>query len=123
MKLTGSNILKKMEPVALHNTIILDSGKSDKYEYGLMALVALESGNNRTLHILFNTDMSADLYNAISEWVHALRIFETNTDVFKVPQYLTEAHGKNMVDYLNRMFDMGDDKVCGIFVAVITKSI
>jgi len=123
MKLTESELIKRNEPILLHNTIILDSGKLDKYEYGLMLLAALASGGNRTLHILFNTDMSADLWDAISEWVRALRIFETDTDVFKVPQHLTETHGKNMVDYLNRMFNMGDDKVCGIFVAVITKSI
>lgn len=89
MKLTETKLIKGHESVLLHNTVLLDSGKMENYEYGLMILAALESGGNHTLHILFNTVMSADLWNAISEWVHALRIFETNTDVFKVPQHLT----------------------------------
>ena len=124
MRLTESEIIKNKKPVIADNRTLLDCDcDCERYHYLLIIGTNTERSEHRVFKIMFNKDISTELYITLHEWIKACNVFDTKFDKVKysmdVPLRVKDS--QEMVNYLNDVFDTKDNKVLNIRWAVFYK--
>lgn len=126
MRLTETEIINNKKPIIMDNRVLLD-GDCKRYNYRLIIETNTERNKRKykIFQIMFNKDISTNLYITFYEWIKACNIFDTKfdniekCDIDSVPRRIKNS--QEVIDYLNDMFDTKDNRVLNIRWAVFHK--